>query len=130
MGILCSGKLAREVLDWWSLSSCKDEAESLRRVANYQQLVAEYEKAMQAHKEQMAERKRATDRRSRPRDDGERATKRRRVRVEAACACGSGGVCVCVRRQINFHVSVPVGRKQAPMTGGVIKWDKRKRMCM
>ena len=62
--------------------SCKDEAESLRRVANYQQLVAEYEKAMQAHKEQMAERKRATDRRSRPRDDGERATKRRRVRVD------------------------------------------------
>ena len=70
---------------------------------NYQQLLAEYEKAMQAHRELMAERKRATDRRSRPEDDGERAAKRRRVRVDER------------RRQLNFHVSVPVGRKQAPI---------------
>ena len=96
--------------------SCKGEDETLHRVAEYQQLLAEYEKALQAHKELMAERKRATDRRSRPEDDGERAAKRRRVRLDER------------RRQIDFHVSVSVGRKQAPMTGGVIKWDKRKRM--
>ena len=97
---------------------CKDEAEHLRRLANYQQILAEYQRALQAHKELMAERKRATDRRSRPEDDGERAAKRWRARVDER------------RRQLNLHVSVSVGRKQAPMTGGVIKWDKRKRMCM
>ena len=83
----------------------KDRAENLRRVSDYQQLLDEYELALRAHKELMAERKRATDRKSRPEDDGQRAAKRRRVRVAEQ------------RREIHFQVSVPVGRKQAPMSG-------------
>ena len=96
----------------------KDRAENIRRVAKYQQLLDEYEQALCAHnvehKELMPERKRATDRRSRPEDDGQRAAKRRRVRVAEQ------------RRELNFQVIVPVGRKQAPMSG-LITWDKRKR---
>jgi len=95
--------------------SSKTAVETLRRIAEYEERIQEYERALCVHNELMAERKRQTDRRSRPEDDGVRAAKRRRVRVDEW------------RRQISFQVSVPVGRKQAPNTGGVIRIDKRKR---
>ena len=57
----------------------KDAAENERRQAEYaaSPAVKAYERAMEEHRAAMTDRKRATDKRSRPDDDGARAVQRR-----------------------------------------------------